>query len=175
METIKAISLRKSVRAYKPESIPEESLNIIVQAGSKAPVASAQYDSLHITIVQNPEALKRIADAASEVVFQATHIRKNMDFGAPTLILISSTPAMMPGIEYANAACVLENMVLAATDQKIDSIIWGGASVAVKQSTALKELLRIPAGYEPVLCASFGYAKEEVSPKEHAISVNSVL
>lgn len=174
METIQTISIRKSVRAYKPEPIPEEALNIIVQAGFKAPVASSKYDSLHITVVQSPEVLKQIADAASEVVYQATHIRKNVDFGAPTLILISSTPAMMPGIEYANAACVLENMVLAATDQKIDSIIWGGAAVAVQKSTELKELLHIPPGYEPVLCASFGYAKEEALPKEHTISVNFV-
>lgn len=175
METIKTISIRKSVRAYKPEPIPEDVLNIIVQAGCKAPVASAKYDSLHITIVQNPEALKRIADAASAEVYQATRIQKNMDFGAPTLILISSSPAMMPGIEYANAACVLENMVLAATDQKIDSVIWGVAAVAVQKSVELKELLHIPAGYEPVLCASFGYAREEASPREHTISVNSIL
>ena len=80
---------------------------------------------------------------------------------------------MMPGIEYANAACVLENMVLAAADQKIDSIIWGGAAVAIKQSTTLKELLHIPAGYEPVLCASFGYATEYEAPKEHTIAINN--
>ena len=174
METIKTISLRKSVRAYKPVPIPEEALNIIVQAGFKAPVASGKYDSLHVTVVQSPNALKQIADAASDVVYQTIHIRKSMDFGAPALIIISSSPAMMPGIEYANAACVLENMVLAATDQQIDSVIWGGAAVAVQKSTELKKLLHIPAGYEPVLCASFGYAKEEASPKEHTISVNFV-
>lgn len=174
METIKTISLRKSVRAYKPEPIPEEALKIIIQAGFKAPAASGRYDSLHITVVQNPEALKQIADAAAEVVYRAIQIRKNMDFGAPTLILVSSTPAMMPGIEYANAACVLENMVLAAADQGVDSILWGGAAAAVKQSAVLKELLHIPAGYEPVLCASFGYAKESEPPKEHTISVNRI-
>ena len=80
METIKTISLRKSVRAYKPEPIPEEALNIIVQAGFKAPVASGKYDSLHITVVQSPDALKQIADAASDVVYQTIHIR-NGAFG----------------------------------------------------------------------------------------------
>ncbi len=172
METIKAICLRKSVRNYKPEQIPEKSLDIILKAGVQAPVASAKYDSLHITVVQNPDLLKRIMDATSDAVYKITKTRQNMDFGAPTFILISSAPAMMPGIEYANAGCVLENMVLAATDQEIDSIIWGGAAVAVKQSPELKELLNIPDGYEPLLCASFGYAKEYAEPKEHMMAIS---
>lgn len=50
----------------------------------------------------------------------------------------------MPGIEYANAACVLENMVLAATDQKIDSILWDGAVAAVKRLRSLKCRKSIP-------------------------------
>lgn len=172
METIKAISLRKSVRAYKAEQIPKEVLKIIVQAGFKAPVASGKYDSLHITIVQDKEILKQITEAASDIVYQMIHIRKNMDFGAPILILVSSAPSITPGLEYANAACVLENMVLAATDQEIDSIIWGGAAVAVEKSVELKELLKIPVGYKTLLCASFGYAKEYEEPKEHTISIN---
>lgn len=172
METIKAISLRKSVRAYKPEQIPKETMDIIVQAGLKAPVASGKYDSLHITVVQNPEVLKRIVEAASDVVYQTLHIRKNVDFGAQTMVLISSAPTVMQGIEYANAACILENMVIAATDQEIDSILWGGAAVAVEKSAELKELLKIPTGYKTLLCASFGYAKECEAPKKHIISIN---
>ena len=39
------------------------------------------------------------------------------------MIFISSKPAVMPGIEYASAACVLENMALAATSLGIDNII----------------------------------------------------
>ena len=49
----------------------------LVKAGCKAPVASGKYDSLHITVVQTPETLKLIAEAASDVVYQAIHVRKN--------------------------------------------------------------------------------------------------
>ena len=55
---------------------------------------------------------------------------------------------MIPGIEYANAGCVLENMAIAATSLGIDNIIWGGAS--------------------------FGYAVTEETAKEHTISVNRI-
>ncbi len=105
---------------------------MIVKAGFKAPVESNKYDSLHITVVQDSEILGQIADAASDMVYRMMNIRKDMEFGAGTRIIVSSVPAVMPGIKYANAACVLENMVLAATDQKIDNILWGGSVAAVK-------------------------------------------
>lgn len=174
METLNAISLRKSVRNYKPEQISDEVLDIIVKAGFKAPVGSSQYDSLHITVIQNEAILKRIAIATSDSVYQMINVRKNMDFGAKTLIMVSSTPARVPGIEYANAACVLENMILAATDQNVDSILWAAATAVVKQDQELKKILEIPEGFSPVLCASFGYATTYEAPKEHTISVNVV-
>lgn len=174
METLKAIALRKSVRSYKPEQISDEVLDIILEAGFKAPAASDNYDSLHITIVQNPEILMQIMTAASDMVYKMLNVKKNMDFGAKTLIIVSSAPAIMPGIEYANAACVLENMVLAATDQKVDSIIWGGAAAAVRQEASLRKLLDIPEEFTPLLCASFGYATDFEAPKKHTISLNRV-
>lgn len=59
METLKAISLRKSVRSYKAEQISDEILETIIKAGFKAPVASNKYDSIHITVVQKTEILKK--------------------------------------------------------------------------------------------------------------------
>lgn len=174
METLKAISLRKSVRAFMPKPISNDILDTIIQTGCKAPVASGKYDTLHITVVQNTEILKLIAEATSDIIYQATHIRKNADFGAPVIIFISSTSAIISGIEYANAACVPENMVLAATDQNIDSIIWGAPAVAVQKDIELRKLLKIPNGYKPILCASFGYAKADELPKEHAISISKI-
>lgn len=107
-------------------------------------MASNKYDLLYITVVQDSEILGQIADAASDTVYRMMNIRKDMDFGAGTLIIVSSVPAVMPGIEYANAACVLENMVLAATDQKIDSTLWDGAVAAVKRLRSLKCRRSIP-------------------------------
>ena len=71
METQIAIAHRRSIRTYKPEQIPKEILDNIIKAGFKAPVASGRYDSLHITVVQNPEALKQIADAAAEGILSS--------------------------------------------------------------------------------------------------------
>lgn len=174
METLKAILSRKSVRAYKPEQISEKTLEMILQAGCHAPVASGQYDAIQITVVQDPEILKQLAQISSDMVYDLLNVRKNMDFGAKTLIIVSSLPAKMPGIEYANAACILENMVLAAADQNVDSLLWGGAAAAAGQNAEIKKKLGIPENYKPLLCASFGYAAVQEGPKTHTISVNRV-
>ena len=72
MNTLEAIKNRKSTRAYRHEQISEDALEIILKDGMAAPVAMAAYDSLHITVVQNEQLIKRIFDEAQEVVFTLT-------------------------------------------------------------------------------------------------------
>ena len=77
-------------------------------------------------------------------------------------------------MECINAGIVVENMVLAATDMEIDSVILGGAPAIVSQYPDLMKRLGIPEGFSPVLGALFGYAVEEAPAKAHTISVNRV-
>lgn len=174
MNALEAISKRVSVRSYRAEQISEENLEKILRAGMSAPVGSAAYDSLHITVIQNMSLLDRISDAVTDMVEKILGRRMDKNFKAPTMIIVSSKPGMMPGIEYANAGCVLENMAIAATSLGIDNIIWGGASAVVAQSEELQKALDIPEGFKPVLSASFGYAIGETPSKVHEISVNRV-
>ncbi|MBR2716779.1 MAG: nitroreductase family protein [Oscillospiraceae bacterium] len=175
MNTLEAMAKRRSVRSYKPEQIPDEVLGAILKAGASAPVARGDYDSLHITVIQNRELLDTIGNAVSEMLTKRMNKPVDKNFGAPTMILVSSRPGVIPGLEYANVACVLDNMIIAATDLGIDNILWGGAAVVVEQNEALRARLAIPEGFAPVLCASFGYAAAEEDPKPHTISVNKVL
>lgn len=174
MNTLEAIAKRTSIRAYRPDQIPEEALQAILKAGMAAPVGSGAYNSLHITVVQDAALLNEIAVATNEMIFKMLGRKMDKNFGAPTMIIVSSKPAIMPGIEYANVSTVLENMALAATDQGIDNIIWAGAAQAVAQSEELSGKVGIPDGFKPVLCASFGYAVNPADAKEHRISVNRV-
>ena len=174
MNTLEAIAKRYSCRNYKPEQISEETLNEILKAGMAAPVGSAAYDSLHITVIQDWDLLNTISNAVTDMVEKLLGKRMDKNFGAPTMIIVSAKPGMMPGIEYANAACVLENMLIAATSMGVDNIIWGGGSAVVAQSEELMKQLNIPDGFKPALCASFGYAVNEESAKEHNISVTRI-
>jgi nitroreductase len=47
--------------------------------------------------------------------------------------LVSSVTSAMPGMDYANAGIILENMVLAATDLGIDSCIMGAPTAVISQ------------------------------------------
>ena len=139
-----------------------------------APVGSNDYASLHITVIQDAEILNEISEAVNEMIFKMLGKRMNKNFGAPTMIVVSSKQGRVPGIEMANTGTVLENMVLAATDMGIDNIIWGGASAVIAQSVELRTRLQIPEGYNPTLAASFGYAENKQEARRHSITVNRI-
>lgn len=174
MDTLNAIFSRKSTRAYNGEQISEENLQTIIKAGCASPVGMARYDTLHITVVQNDDLLKRVFDEAEEVMFSETGMRKNMNFGAKTMIVVSSMPAYREGMDYVNVGIVIENMVIAATSLGIDSVVLGGPMNAIAKSDELKEAIGIPEGFTPLLAASLGYAAEDAPAKTHTISVNRV-
>lgn len=175
MNTLESIAKRKSTRSYTAVPVPEEALNAILQAGFAAPVAMARYDSLHITVLQNEDIIRRINDKTSEMLSKRMGVKKNADFGARTFLFVStSTEGLHPEMAYANVGIVVENMVLAATDLGIDTVILGGAPRVIVEDEALMKDLGIPAGFKPVLGICLGYATTEEPPKEHSITVNRV-
>ena len=175
MNTLEAIAKRKSTRSYTSTPVPEEALNAVLQAGFAAPVAMARYDSLHITVIQNEAVIRRINDMTAEMFYKRMGVKKNTDFGARTLLLVSTaTEGLPPEMAYANVGIVVENMVLAATDLGLDTVILGGAPRMIATDEALMGELGIPAGFTPILGACLGYATTDEPPKEHRIAVNRV-
>lgn len=174
MNTLEAIKKRVSCRAYKPELISKELLDEILKAGMAAPIASAKYDSMHITVVENEVVLKQIIDASSEFISNFSGKRKDMDFGVTNMVVISGAPGLAPGMDYANAGCIVENMLIAATSMGIDNIVWAIPAIAISQNSDMMTQLGIPEGLKPLLCASFGYAVTDTPAKEHIITVNRV-
>ena len=174
MNALEAIFSRKSTRAYKPEQISEDALDKILKAACASPIGMARYDTLHITVVQNEDILARIFNEAEEVLFKDIGIRKNMNFGAKTVIIVSSAPAYREGVEYAHAGIVIENMVIAATSMKIDSVVLGGPISAIENNDKLKTELGIPNGFKSLLAVALGYGSEDTPVKEHTISINRI-
>ena len=174
MNTLDAIARRKSVRSYKPDPVPEDALEAILRAGMAAPVAMGAYDSLCLTVIQDPELLNEIGNAATEMASQKLGRPVNKNFGAPVMIVVSSRKSMIPGLEYANAAAVLENMAIAATDLGLGSVVWGGAAAVLAQDPRLLGQLGLPEAFAPVLAISLGCADSETPVQEHRIPVNFV-
>jgi len=87
---------------------------------------------------------------------------------------VSSSEPKFPNIQYANAGCIIENMLLAATDLGMDSIyLWGAVNVIAKNPDLLNEL-GIPAGFTPVSGAGLGYAAES-NPAEKKLEIKFTI
>lgn len=126
MDAIEAILKRKSTRLYKNEQMLEEDLNKILKAGMQGPLAMGAYDSLHLTVIQDMNLLNEIGKEVTNMMEKVLGKRVEKNFGAPTMIVVSSKPSKVGGMDYANAACVSQNMLIAATSLGIDNIIWAG-------------------------------------------------
>ena len=124
--------------------------------------------------MQDEKLIEEIFLQAEEAVFAAIGTRKNLNYGAKTLIVVSSRPPHREGMDYANGGIVIENMVLAATDLGIDSCIMGAPIAALAGNAALSQAIGVPNGFTPVLGDVFGYAIEYTPAKGHAITVNRV-
>jgi nitroreductase len=168
MELTKVIAKRKSVRAYKPDAVSEETLNAILAAGCAAPVGMAKYDTLHFTVIENKEILGRISNTIKQMMKR----EGDAIYAAPTLVIISSKEPMAPGIDYTNAACIAENMMLTATDANVGSVLIWGPAMAIEADSSLKEAIAIPEGYKPLFSVAFGYpAKDDDKEKELKVKI----
>ena len=161
MELMKAIAMRKSTRSYKSEQISYESLNTIINAGCAAPVGHGAYDMVHLTIVQNSNLLDRITKTYANI---NENPKANPLYGAPTLVVVSGKPHdKSPHAEIANAACIIENMALAATDIGIGSVYLWGILRAFSADKELLEDLNLPKGFIPASCIALGHPTESLT------------
>lgn len=161
MEMMKVIAMRKSTRSYKPEQISDESLKDIINAGCAAPVGSGMYDAVHLTVIQNPDILKKISSTAANMFGSPS---SDPLYGAPTFVLVSCIPnKQFPNAELANAACVIENMTLAATNARLGSVYILGALCAFGADQTLINELNLPEGFVPVSGIVLGYPTETLS------------
>lgn len=158
METLQAIARRKSTRSFAPErQLEPADITTIVAAGCAAPVGGADYQSLHLTVITGRAALTSVVQAAQK----AMHMDANPLYGATALVVISAAAEQKaPNIELANAGCIAENMMLAATDLGIDSVYIWGVIAATAADTELWKGMGIPAGYRPVSSVALGYGAE---------------
>lgn len=172
MELMKAIMSRNSIRKYKPEQISEDELDLILKAGCAAPVGMGKYEYMHITVIQNPIILRKLSQRIAS-------LRGTPDFdplyGAPTIIVISAKQYVKyPHAEFANAACIIENMLLSATDQNIGSVYLWGVAVALQLDSELYREMDLTDGFIPVSGLALGYSDvPEVKSKELKLSITT--
>ena len=162
MNTLDAIKARRSVRGFTQQQISNEDLEAILFAGGQAAVGGADFKSLKLYVVQDPELLQAI-DEASAKRRPGSHPL----YGAPTLVVLASKESILPSIEFTNAGCIIENMMVAATDLGVDSIYLWMAMYGINEDPDLVKRLGFPEGFTCVGTMALGYAAKEF-PKHRA-------
>jgi nitroreductase len=119
-----------------------------------------KFESVHLTVINNPALLKKIRFGFGP--------DRDILYGAPTLILVSAQkPA--PGYEnvtYSNAAGIVENMALAATDLGVGACHIWGAVMALSKNADLVASLKLPEGFIPVCGLIVGKTEESYAERD---------
>ena len=172
MNTLDAIKARHSSRGFTDKQISDADLEAILFAGGQAAVGGGDFKSMKLYAVQDPELLKAI-DEASARRRPGSHPL----YGAPTLVVLASKKSILPYIEYTNAGCVIENMMLAATDLGVDNIYLWMCMYGINENPDLMERLGFPEGYTCVGTMALGYeakAFPKVKADEQRIEVTYI-
>ena len=171
MNTLEAIYSRKSIRSYTGESITNEELNTILKAANASPVGMGQFESLHLTVITNKELLGKIK-AVTAAMFGKPDMHPL--YGAPTLILVSSKkPApMMENVAYSNAAIMVHNMSLAATELGVGSCYIWGATAALSRNAEILAKLDLPEDFIP--CCAIALGKTDCTYEMRDIPENKI-
>ena len=194
MEFNSVLEQRRSVRAFRPDPLPQEQLDALLRAACLAPVGSAMYRDVHITVVRDQEKLLKLCEAAWKRFSSVEVVREiageadtdpeagvhqpNLFYGAPVVFFLSHRrQTLQPGIEWANVTAVAQQMHLAAADMGLGSCFMWGALESMRMFPELDhtELLALSPDFEPLIGLAVGYSAD--TPKARAqreIGVNYV-
>ena len=160
MDALEAIDIRRSVRSYRADPVPEEKITEVVGAAIKAPSAG-NVQPFKIVVVMEAsgrESLARaawgqnfVAQAPVAIVFLVDLEEASTRYGARGQELYS----------LLDVGAAIENLMLAAQANGLGTC-WVGA---FKEEEAARAI-NAPPGLRPVSIVSLGYASGE--PKRRA-------
>ena len=156
MNTLEAIYSRRSIRNFNGEKITESELNEILKAAYASPVGRAMYDTLSLTVIENTEFLTKWEKTMADMMGNPD---MHPFYGAPTVILVSSvvSECAMSNVNYSNAAIIVQNMALAATELGVGAChIWGAIGI-LNANDELKASLNIQDGMTPCCAIALGH------------------
>jgi len=148
MEFIDVAKKRRSIRKYKADPVPGESIVKVFEAARLAPSA-ANRQPWHFIVVQNEETKAKLVGNQSWAA------------NAPVVIVGVADPEASPNWHYNDLAIAFEHVVLAATNIGLGTC-WMGQMF---RDAEIKKLLGIPDRLKVVAITPLGLQDEEPAPK----------
>lgn len=164
MELTKAIYERRSVRSYKSDVIDQSVVKELIEAAMMAP-SWKNSETARFYVVMSPEALERVKSECLPS-FNAKRVKE-----VPVIIVTTfvkgisgfnddgtACNACGDGWGYYDLGLNNENLLLAAYDKGLDSLIMG-----LRHEDALRSILNIPESEAVVAVIGFGYRDKEAA------------
>lgn len=154
-EVLNAIRSRRSIRSFKPDPVPRELIDQVVEAGLYAPSGMGQQEVI-IVAVTNKELRDRLSAANREI----GGFPDNLDpfYGAPAVLIVLGNKAQ--GTYLYDGSLALGNMLLAAHALGLGGI-WIHRAKEEFEQPEWKELLAqlgVTGDYEGIGHLALGYA-----------------
>ena len=173
METVKCIETRRSIRKFKAERIPHETMQEIVAAAAFAPSWKNTQVTRYI-VVENTELKEKIANEATLGFEHNNGIIK----GAPALVVVtmvhgrsgferdgSYTTSKEDRWEVFDAGLATQTFCLAAHDKGVGAVILG-----IFDEDKVAEIANVPEGQKVAALVAVGYADEDpAAPKRKSV------
>jgi nitroreductase len=157
MEFSELIQKRYSVRAYRPDPVPQEQLEKVLTAACVAPTAANR----------QPFRLIVIHTAGREDEIRRMYHREWLA-SAPLVIAACGLPESgwvrsFDNANYTNVdvAIVMDHLILAAAELGL-----GTCWIANFDPAVVRQILHLPEGVEPVALTPLGYPADQPKPKE---------
>lgn len=158
-EVLETIKKRRSVRAYKPEQIKDEELNVVLEAGTYA-ASGMGWQSPKMVVVQDKETRDLLSRLNAEVMGNAG----DPFYGAPTVIVVFADKNRFTYLE--DGSLTIGNLMLAACSVGLGSC-WIHRAREVFSGPKGKELMAkwgVSDNYVGIGHCILGYAANPLPP-----------
>ena len=154
---------RRSIRAYKPDPVPDDQLSQILFAGQWAPSALGR-QTRRMTAIVNDDLRRRLSDAMQALDGKTPD--GGAVYGAPVAILVSDRRENL--LAAYDCACVMQNLFLAAHSLGFGTC-WINQLFQRSQEPTIRPLLReagIPEDHDVYAVCALGLTAAFTPPKE---------
>lgn len=135
-ETLKNIKERRSVRSFKPDPVPEDLLNQVIEAGLYAP-SGKNHQSAVIVAITDPELIARLSEANRKIWGKPEGV--DPFFGAPAVLIVLDKADWRNRVY--DGSLVMGNLMLAAHSLGLGSC-WVHRAKEEFELPEFKELLK---------------------------------
>jgi nitroreductase len=157
METLKAISTRRSIRQFTSQEISEDLVEKILRAAMQAPSAR-NYQPWQFIITNDRTILDKIPQV---------HPYAEMMVQAALAILVCGDLKLEKSVEYCavNCSAATQNILLAAHDLGLGAV-WLGIYPREERIKGLKNLFNLPDHIIPISLIACGHPAEKLPAEE---------